>query len=474
MQARVRRLVTIMQIDVLPAEDLYKRNLDLIATSGALEWLENAGIPTDPRPRKKLMTSAQCDEDIEIYITTMNVIREDLTKNYRWQFYNEHEVGISAYIEGYTPALRTLDLLFLKNREFISKGGLKMPKEWNVQNEERGGSVTRSSLARQALVGYLKWLNEINVTVRRRAVLFEFDDIAGPDSDAVEQTNRTLSPGIERTLMKIFDLRGLRYRALEMDAERQVGSTLAGVFDIPLCTRIRNKPLCYPTVLGCFGSYARPSLVCQLYDTHRDRLALCRPILLVGEAMRTISYDHARFDDNNKDILAVAARLACAVQPTLQLFMIHLTMKYRHSDGTWDPQWDPFTGAKIPEHMVVFGIGYNQEGILIYAFFPRYILNKQTRTLEWGFGCREMTTSHRFSFDRHSIAGAGRVELCRSILTIMDWARNSAQKLSSDKFHLELLINYITVVVYHIPIMFIPVDRGNLYSNHSLNSFVDV
>ncbi|OBZ79538.1 hypothetical protein A0H81_00051 [Grifola frondosa] len=204
---------------------------------------------------------------------------------------------------------------------------------------------------------------------------------------------------------------------------------LAGIFDVPRCDLYRAKEFLSPTTLTLPNVYYSPDFAAQVSRSNFSTPTSYRPVVLVGDA------NHELPGIWEVSMRGMAARLAHAVQPTLQMFMIDLTTRYRKPDGSWDPTWDPFESAAIPEHMIVYGIAYDEFGVVIYAFFPRYVVDNDTRTLKWGCGCYEVATEFRHHLQLNSMFH--RAQLFRALLTVLEEARKASEKFSSPEYQIK-------------------------------------
>ncbi|KAA1469593.1 hypothetical protein DENSPDRAFT_632387 [Dentipellis sp. KUC8613] len=159
----------------------------------------------------------------------------------------------------------------------------------------------------------------------------------------------------------------------EMSVERHIGRLLRGVFVNKDCDLLENDSLVYPTILGLWASAARPAFACRLRKFGKNS-----PVVLLGEAKK----------DFKKDM--PVAQLACAVQPTLQLFVACLRHKHWKA-GRWSADWNPLSKsspAQIPAWMRIHGMCYDRRGFTFHVFFPQYRI--RGNDVIWNFVCRTL------------------------------------------------------------------------------------
>ncbi|TFY77365.1 hypothetical protein EWM64_g6646 [Hericium alpestre] len=147
-----------------------------------------------------------------------------------------------------------------------------------------------------------------------------------------------------RALRSTIDVLGLDKAAnivSEITVERYWGKVLPHIFVQPGTFLCSNTSLVYPPDFNCWDSAPQPDLGTRLIlpDSYLT------PVLLVGEAKTLATKE-----------LDIRAQMACAAHPTLQLFVSHLTKKYKDEETEkWDKDFDPFAQGdkqgQIPEHI---------------------------------------------------------------------------------------------------------------------------
>ncbi|KAL6299367.1 hypothetical protein BKA93DRAFT_829937 [Sparassis latifolia] len=292
----------------------------------------------------------------------------------------------------------------------------------------------------KALLLYLEYANEEHITRQSpqnpQRPLFDLSAdqtaSAGPALDLRlydshnAHSSRVLS--METTVLKLLAFPGIQNTISEMDVERQIGSILTGIFNIRGCTTYSSTALKYPTILGCFGSYSRPDVACQISVERLPGIKFCRPLVLAGEARRpqnrvpqkdAPSGSATPSDESPVRLPRPALKLAWAFQPTLELFIMDLITRYGNpSENTWKKEWDPLANAAIPSHMVVFGIVYDKNGIVVYSYAPTYSVSNGK--VKWGFECRQVSPEHEYCFNgEYSVYK--RALLLRALLAIVGW-----------------------------------------------------
>ncbi|TFY72614.1 hypothetical protein EVG20_g392 [Dentipellis fragilis] len=162
----------------------------------------------------------------------------------------------------------------------------------------------------------------------------------------------------------------------EMSVERRVGSILRGIFLHKDCRLLENNALNYPLILGLWASTAKPDLACRLKKFGKNS-----PVILVGEAKKDVKPQSEM----------PVAQLACAVQPTLQLFAAYLTSKYNKDSHGWSEDWNPLSKsnpAQVPAWMRIHGMCYDRRGFTFHVFFPQYTV--KGNDVIWSFVCRKL------------------------------------------------------------------------------------
>lgn len=99
--------------------------------------------------------------------------------------------------------------------------------------------------------------------------------------------------------------------------------------------RLSDEILKQPTILGCFGSHPKPDLLARMVYNHENGYDWMRwfdPVIAVGEAKNEVTHD-------------IRPQMACAVQPTLHIFMAYLAQEW------WEKQEkgkDPSAKGDLP------------------------------------------------------------------------------------------------------------------------------
>jgi hypothetical protein len=153
---------------------------------------------------------------------------------------------------------------------------------------------------------------------------------------------------VEWTMLKILGFPGVSKCRSEMDVERDVGSILAGFFNIQGCVtsayawslfishltadvfRSGNQ-IKFPTAVGCFGSFPKPDFGTRVRDASESLPELFRPSVLIGEAKRSAMGKDKAMENKDAHSNRISAQLAWAVQPTLVAIIADTLLKWEKS-----------------------------------------------------------------------------------------------------------------------------------------------
>ncbi|KAL6299364.1 hypothetical protein BKA93DRAFT_931532 [Sparassis latifolia] len=319
-----------------------------------------------------------------------NVSQSQLEKVYRWTFF-KGRAGESAPLR---LVMDNIEAILLDRKSVARSGTIKIPDVWLADTNIGIDNPSPFQMLRKALLFYLEYANKEHIKYQgsHKTTPPPFDlkgnqgtsdkstlDLSLYDSDNVHASGAL---SIEWTMLKLLAFPGAPNTISEMDVERHIGSILTGIFNVRGCTRYSSTTLKYPTILGCFGSYPRPHTACQISAEQLPGIKFCRPLVLAGEAKKQQNYvpqedaPSGSANPHGKPQVRLprpASQLAWAFQPALELFIVELITKYKNPGGkTWKEEWDPLAYAPIPSHMVVFGIVYDKDGLVIYSYSPTY------------------------------------------------------------------------------------------------------
>ncbi|KAL6299365.1 hypothetical protein BKA93DRAFT_829936 [Sparassis latifolia] len=408
---------------------------------GMKMWFEDNGIPYNTQPTMKGSG----------YLTASNVSQSQLEQVYNWKFYSNYIGDSSQRISQLVTD--HIERLLIVRASSARSGIIKIPKEWCTDTNVEVNEASPSQILRKALRLYIEYANEEHIN--NEMPLPPPFDLTGDQSSSAEPVLVTLDLSLydshnahssralsmEWTILKLLAFPGTQDSISEMDVERHIGSILTGLFNIRGCTRYSSTALKYPTAFACFGSYPRPDAACQISGKELPTIKFCRPLVLAGEAKRrpspvlqevAPSGSAIPSDESPVRLPRPASQLAWAFQPTLELFIVDLVTKYRNPDGkTWKKEWNPLAKAKaaIPGQMVVFGIIYDKNGIVIYSYAPTYKVSNGK--VNWGFECRQVSTEHEHCFNgEYSVYK--RALLLRALLAIVSWSDQLAAKWAHD------------------------------------------
>jgi len=412
------------------------------------------GIPCDPKECPQSPTSDKV-------LTESPVEEKELEARYRWQFDQSEELyggdGCSAIDRkldvlfgseslGQSRALRIPEKWFDESKDLDSATGFDQSSQRSaVQSKgfsprsEAAGVGYQLNLQNRALKQLIIHANLMVIHLDREQPFFEIQDCSRAENGILDPSNPNLAAytwsrsdvpndglTIDRALYAVLTCPSLDSTS-ELDCERVVGAALAKLFNTPSYLRYSETLLQYPYCLGCCTSNASPDHATQMAQvkdvpngTLLQKLDYCRPLIMAAECKREAKWSSNRPVHWQKS----AAQLASAYQPTLQMFIIDLVMKYKDLEtGTWSDEFDPFNGAPIPEHMFLLGVIYDADGVQIYSFSPRYELKgRETKTVSWGFRCRlvpaRMDLKKCFTADHRIIR---RSMAALALLTVKEW-----------------------------------------------------
>ncbi|TFY72627.1 hypothetical protein EVG20_g389 [Dentipellis fragilis] len=402
-------------------EDADIKKEELVEQSGVVEWLQEAGIPASSGIAQTLATP------------------QLLTADYGWDFrpfQGRPKTGTKDIITAHR------DLMALLNEDAGRGLSILIPKAWWVEDlreknakertDEEQPALTKEMMAR-ALQPIILEYNELTdpedftlgspLFIKEAETSAEsFEVLKVEDVFSQSQLNDDAFTAIQ-TVLAALTLDKTTNLGSELPVERHLGRLLLGIFEADNCHTLSNTTLDYPTILGCWASSSKPNFACRWSLNGKDepRQSLYDPVILVGEAKTIV--DEGR----------LSARMACAVQPTLQLFAAHLTHKYK-KDGMWSSDH-----LKTGQGVRRYGISYDRCGLQFYVFFPAYKV--KGKTVQWTFVCQRLAGRKTPGLETMLVYRElmGRASLLQFLLLLKREAMNTAKEMGSLELPQELL-----------------------------------
>ncbi|ETW76952.1 hypothetical protein HETIRDRAFT_430202 [Heterobasidion irregulare TC 32-1] len=190
------------------------------------------------------------------------------------------------------------------------------------------------------------------------------------------------------------------------------------------------------------SSYAAPDCAVRMKTESSQKYDMLQPVVFLGEAKMKFRMPQAK-PAGEKGVCAsmhrISAQLAWSLQPTLKVFIGHLIGSAPlKPDGEID-----WKAIKIPKWLFVYGIGYDTEGFLVFAFFPVLKIQgsdpdphgKVSATPSWGFHCVQLGREFEDLFTRYNVEH--RIRAFKGLLAMRQHASNLTSRLrkGNDKLH---------------------------------------